>query len=209
MTIQWFRLSLTLTVAASTIGPVAQATEGATCRLEDFEAFLATLAPVKNKVELEVRPNKAVWHTGDKVRITIRSSIPGRLVLMTVDAANRVFPMYPSSSTGTVSDIIRPGHPVTLPSSEDNYAFEAQPPYGSSRLIAIVRPISVEKLPLECVQQAWTQGTAAKLIHQRPANAPAKTLDPMASRSLDGSVGASFPGIDGWGFSEVRYIIKR
>ena len=190
----------------------AQIAQGATCRQEDFEAFVSTLKPFAKPIELRVTPNKSTWRVGEKVRISVAAGFAGRLVLLSVDAKDVVVPLYPSANTGKVEDRITPNALITLPRPGDGYFFEAQPPLGPSRLIAIVRPLDVEALPLECAR-GLTRGEPIRLrrVGRRPSSATADPLapagDPLAQGPVDDPLAPKPTPLKGWGFAEFRYTM--
>ena len=182
------------------------------CSMDSFASFLSILTPTKSRIQLSVEPAQPNYAVGDKVRFAVASPFAGKLVLMTVDAANNVFPVFPSRATGNaVNDKIEAGKPIVLPRPAAGYYFETAPPLGPSRLIAIVRPLDRD-LPLECAR-GLTKGRPIRLIANDPSNKKgvlrthdASSRGGATSRSTTGqnAMPAAFPG---WGYAEVRYEV--
>ena len=199
------------------LGPVlvlwlnASVAHGSTCRSADFESFLTQLEPARGRLQLTVTPNRPEWTVGENVRISVTSPVSGRLVLISIDADGKVYPLFPSAATGRkVDDTVAAGQPVTLPPPAAGYAFQAQPPLGESRLIAIVRPAGA-RLPLTCAE-GLTRGQSIRLVESAkptpdPMAGPAKAsvADPMAGRKTKKGARRRLPG---WGLATFSYRIK-
>ncbi len=181
-------LGLTAGVFAA---PAEAAPSRGVCDLGRFESWLTQLKAAKGHVTLTVQPNRTKWKVGESAKIRVQSSVSGRLLLMTIDAKNNVFPIYPSETTG-MTDEIEANRPVVLP-HDDSYTFRVDPPVGKSRLIAIVRPDGVPSFALGCTK-ALTKGRSVKLERK-------KKVDPFSgpSRSKD--------EWEGFALAEFRYTV--
>jgi hypothetical protein len=185
---------LALAVAGANMAPAHSQTNTAKCRLEDFEQYLEVIRPPVENLTLKVTPNRTTWRLGEKARFEVTSKVGGRLLLMSVDSAGLVFPIFPNPDLQPgETGIIEPGDTITVPGDGAGYEIDAQPPLGASRIIAIVRPID-RPIRLDCLQ-ALESGQSVSLT-QGPSAAP-------------GALGAPPAGPREWGVAEFRFTVTR
>ena len=90
-------------------------------------------------VRVEIRPSAKV-PVGDEIEVVVESDRAGKLVLLDVDTAGRLYQLFPNrlSVQAGVSERIRPGERVSLPGRQSGLRVQAMPPVGRGMLVAVV-----------------------------------------------------------------------
>lgn len=158
-----------------------------TCAAEHVDSFLRDLSSLaKGELELAVSPAKETYALEEEIRIRLRSSIAGRLTLISIDSAGEASVIFPNRSFNERdSNRIEAGAEIELPSAGAGFKLVTQPPLGPSRLVAIVRPADRE-IPLECAE-GLDQGKGFAIVatmQGAPAPAPPVSAADWAFREL-------------------------
>ena len=167
-----------------------------TCDYDRFQTWLRQLQSDEGRITLEVEPNKKTYQVGERVRFKVQSPFAGRLLLMTIDANNVVFPVYPSVASGELKDGIKADQPMWFPHKR-GYAFRTDEPVGSSRLIAIVRPPDVASFTLSCTT-GLSRGKPTKLEKSRPRRRKRRRRPKPVVKSRRKKR---------WGYAEFKYTV--
>lgn len=167
----------------------SQPLQGPTCSSEEFELFLANLAPVEGRISLTMAPNKTRWRVGESATVSVVSPFGGELLLLSVDSMGTVFPLYPLPNSDGLGEPgeIKASTPVVLPPNGMEYVMQA--PEGSSRLVAIVHPKG-RNLPLRCAQ------AVVRDLEKRPRSSSVEAEQQPLPKVLDG-----------WGYATFSYAI--
>ncbi len=162
-----------------------------TCAAEQVDSFLRDLSTLaKGELALSVSPAKTSYALEEDIRIHLRSSIAGRLILISIDSAGEASVIFPNSSFNERdSNRIEAGTEIDIPSAGAGFKLVTQPPLGQSRLIAIVRPADRD-IPLECAE-GLDQGKGFTIVASAQA-APATAPQVSAAD---------------WSFRELRYRV--
>ncbi len=90
-------------------------------------------------VRVEIRPGAKV-PVGDEIEVVVESDRAGKLVLLDVDTAGRLYQLFPNrlSVQAGVPERIRAGERVSLPGTQSGLRVQAMPPVGRGMLIAVV-----------------------------------------------------------------------
>ena len=160
------------------------------------------LGQAEGRVDVGLRGGRSV-KLGDQIIFEITSRVPGRLILVDINAAGEVTQIFPNRflaneaaamiGTGVIVNVPGPGYGFS--------GFKAVEPTGRGQLIALVVP---ESAPLD---------RFAQVIEQRskgfePVNAPGAYITQIVeqARALARANGA---GAEAWAFAIADYEIVR
>lgn len=164
-----------------------------TCTAEEVDSFLRDLASLaKGELALAVSPAKERYALDDEIRIRLRSSIAGRLTVLSIDSAGEASVIFPNRNfSERDSNRIEAGTGIELPGARAGFKLVTQPPLGPSRLIAIVRPTNRD-IPLECAE-GLDEGKGFAIVAAAP-----KPHQVSPKRQVSAA---------GWAFRELRYVV--
>ena len=161
-----------------TILPDAPEAPAAT-RTPDFSMTRLELLNSTIKVEnpagvsVDVIPKLEV-PAGSKIGFRIATQRVGYVILLDVDASGRLTQIFPSPTAAThglrdATNLIKPGHPLTIPQLGTPYAgFVADPPAGIAMVVALLsdKPVQVVDLP-DTPPPAFAPGDTLKYVRDQ------------------------------------------
>ena len=132
------------------------------------------------------------------------SPIPGRLLLLDVNAAGELTQIFPNQfATNDAISLVQAKQPILVPGAGYGFSgFRAVEPLGRGRLLAIVMP---QSLPSE--QRAHVRAETVRGF--KPVQAPIEYLDRILQQATLASRDASSSGtgMSSWGFALSDYEI--
>lgn len=166
--------------------------------IEDGIARLrGVLASAEGRVRTEIRGGSKL-RLGDQIVFNVRSDVPGRLVLIDVNAAGEVTQIFPNRFTPGDTARLSAGTSLTVPGVGYGFTgFKAVEPAGKGRIIAVVVPdnLPVEKLGL--VQAERTRGF-------EPVSTPTAYFAQLITEAT-----ADKGRLDGWALAISEYEITQ
>ncbi len=192
------------TVAAVQAPVAASAPTSSTATVPDVKASIGRLSEVlrsaDGRVVVKLRGGNSV-KLGNQIVFEVTSTVPGRLVLVDVNAAGEVVQIFPNSFVST-EQAARIAKDTMLEIPGPGYGFsgfKAVEPVGRGTLIVMVQPDTVSgNLPL--VAEQSSKGF-------QPVAAPNAYLEQLIIYATSGTkTGAT---ADGWGYARVEYEIMR
>ena len=197
-------------------GPLTDAAPGLTAndksRLSgsELEAGLtqlqSLLGQTRGKVDLFIDDDNRI-RLGERLKFQVRSSIAGRLALIDINAHGEVALIFPNQHVKSPKiGLIGAGTPINVPDTGYGFpAFEAVPPVGKSRMIALVTPDNFQIERFLATAKIRTKGFA-------PVAAPANYFMRFI-RQIEHFLGVTRAGAaadtTGWAMSVVEYEITR
>lgn len=128
---------------------------------------------------------------GARTAVSLRSDVAGRVVLLDIDADDRITLLSPAPGASTATALtITPGRSLRLPA---NGELEATPPLGSGALVALIAPSNANIGALQAVDGA--------LARRLDGGAPARLLMRLA-RAVEGRSETAE-----WGVATLPYEI--
>ena len=189
--------------------PTGAAAPGATTAnaKAEIEAALARLQGLMRAAEGRVRVGLRGGNRvrlGEQVVFEVASKVPGRLILIDLNAAGEVLQIFPNPfvSVDLVARIPAE-RTITVPGAGYGFSgFKAVEPAGRGRLIALVQPDGVSADRLALVQTQLAKGF-------EPVQAPGAYLTQLVEH-VAGSAGAKgTSGAAEWAFAVAEYEIVR
>ncbi len=158
------------------------------------------LRAAEGRAAVKLRGGNAV-KLGSQIVFEVTSTVPGKLILIDINAAGEVVQIFPNSFVAS-DQATRVQKDTTLPIPGPGYGFsgfKAVEPVGRGTLIALVQPDTVTgSLPF--IAEQTSKGF-------QPIAAPNAYLEQLISHVTGGTKGAS--AADGWGYARVEYEIVR
>jgi secreted trypsin-like serine protease len=193
--------------ARSALFDVAEALvdDEASARLVDasFAQLDELLSPATGRASVSVKGGSAI-KLGQFAEFEVKSRIPGKLVLVDINAKGEVVQLFPnkfSSARQLSADTA-----LTIPDN-GTYRFPAQEPVGKGRLVAIVVPDSFDSDALVANPERLAKGFA---VEQVPLSYLMNLIQLIRSH-----MGARGFGVEpteampNWGFASTDYEITR
>jgi hypothetical protein len=179
---------------ASATPAVAPDVKASIARLSD------ALRAANGRVAVKLRGGNTV-KLGNQIVFEATSTVPGKLILIDINAAGEVVQIFPNSFVAS-DQASRIAKDITLPIPGPGYGFsgfKAVEPVGQGTLLALVQPDTVTgTLPIITAQT--TKGF-------QPVAAPNAYLDELLRHVTGAAKGNA--AADGWGFAQVEYEIVR
>ena len=158
------------------------------------------------KVDLFIDDDNRI-RLGEQLRFKVRSSIAGRLALIDINADGEVALIFPNPYvTSPKVAVIAAGATINVPDKGYGFpAFEAVPPVGKNRMIALVTPENFQIERFLATAQIRTKGFA-------PVPAPTNYFMRFI-RQIERFIGLARSGAgattSGWAMSVVEYEITQ
>lgn len=112
-----------------------------------FKALEAQLAPAQGRIQVDIcdadsgRCGLTQLKSGEKIQLKVSSPLSGRLILIDSNADFQVLQVFPNAfESEAAKGFIMAGEPATFPDASLPFQIQAQPPFGQSRLMAILAP---------------------------------------------------------------------
>ncbi len=152
------------------------------------------------RVAVKLRGGNSV-KLGNQIVFEVTSTVPGKLILIDINAAGEVVQIFPNSFVAS-EQAARVQKDTTLPIPGPGYGFsgfKAVEPVGRGTLLALVQPDTVTgTLPIITAQT--TKGF-------QPVTAPNAYLEELLRHVTGAAKGST--AADGWGYARVEYEIVR
>jgi hypothetical protein len=137
---------------------------------------------------------------GDQVVFEVASKVPGRLIVVDINAAGEVTQIFPNRFlAGEEARLVQGGAAITVPGPGYGFSgFKAVEPVGKGRLLALVQPSSIPADRLAMVREQATKGF-------EPVNEPGSYIDQIVRQVADSVVS----GTKDWAVAITDYEITR
>jgi metacaspase-1 len=138
---------------------------------------------------------------GEQIVFEVTSTVPGKLVLLDINAAGEMVQIFPNSFA-SLAQITRIPKDTAIPIPGPGYGFsgfKAVEPLGKGTLLAVVQPDSTSG-SLALFAEHTTKGF-------QPVAAPNAYLEQLINHVTSGTKGSATA--DGWGFVRAEYEIVR
>ena len=109
---------------------------------EALDTLLARLDAPKGAVDVRIAPSTRL-RIGQRMTIEVTSRVAGTLLLIDENARREITQIYPNGRMAAGAIKLAANSTATLPPPGATYAFQALPPAGRGRLIAVVVPPEV------------------------------------------------------------------
>jgi secreted trypsin-like serine protease len=169
-----------------------------------FSQLKAELEPALGRAGVSINRGTKV-QLGEDAVFRITSQVPGRLLLIDINAEGKVAQLYPNEFSE--GKRLEAGETFTVP-DKASYRFPAQEPVGRGKLVALVVPDSFNMAALDRARRTKGFGVAAALSYfqnliQLIRNATgAKGFGLVAT-------GAGDDSLPGWALGDLDYEIVR
>ena len=175
---------------------------------EGLRQLESLLGRARGRVSIGVRGGNRV-KLGNKVVFEAASDLPGKLVILDINANREVLPLYPNKFVATAKAAgIGAGQRVTVPGPDypGFTSFQAAEPIGKGRLLALVVPEDFD------IDRFVAAATRVERGFQ-PVNDPPTYLMRMI-RQIETALGSSTRGggddeLKKWGYTMAEYEIVR
>ena len=163
----------------------------------------AVLGPAEGRIDAGLRGGNRV-RLGEQIVFEITSRVPGRLILIDLNAAGEVLQIFPNSFVPVdLVARIPAGPTITVPGAGYGFSgFKAVEPVGRGQLLALVQPDSVPAGQLPRIQAQITKGF-------EPVQAPGAYLTQLADIVASATGGAGPSKVTDWAFAVTEYEIVR
>lgn len=162
------------------------------------------LGTAEGRAKVTIKPQATV-REGEFASFEISSSVGGKLVLVDINAKGEVVQLFPSKFSN--ARLIKPNETFTIPDNA-SYRFKAVPPFGKSRLVALVAPERFDSDVLITAERQLQKGFREEAV---PLNYLQNLLK-LINDTIGGGRGFTAVKTDqlpGWGFSMADYEIAR
>ena len=161
------------------------------------------LSEADGRVEVGIRGGSRV-KLGDQVVFNIMSRVPGRLIVIDVNAEGAITQIFPNSYVRSdLAARVQANILVTVPGTGYGFTgFKAVEPIGRGRLVAIVHPERVRADRFGGVREQVPKGFQPVMDPRRYLGELVEELAAAARRE-----GSSEPDVSDWGFSVSTYEI--
>ena len=161
------------------------------------------LSPAEGRIALAIRGGNRVA-LGNQIVFDVKSTVPGQLILIDVNAAGEVTLIFPNKYLASLA-AAQIGADATISVPGPGYGFsgfQAVAPLGKGQLIALVAPTSVPSAVFAQVEAQRTKGF-------EPVKTPGPYLAQLVEqiRGVLGQNKESGKTLDAWGFAIVEYEI--
>jgi TIR domain/Domain of unknown function (DUF4384) len=164
-------------------------------------AHLGTvLRAADGRVAVKLRGGNAI-KLGEQIVFEVTSLVPGKLILIDVNAAGEMVQIFPNSFAAADQITRIPKETtISIPSAGYGFSgFKAVEPIGKGTLLAVVQPDTVSG-NLALLAEHTSKGF-------QPVAAPNAYLEQLINHITSGTKGNATA--DGWGFARIEYEIVR
>jgi metacaspase-1 len=186
--------------AVATPAPAAKTTPGTKPSLAHLAHLGTVLRAADGRVAVKLRGGNSI-KLGEQIVFEVTSAVPGKLVLLDINAAGEMVQIFPNSFA-SLEQITRIPKDTTIPIPGAGYGFsgfKAVEPVGKGTLLAVVQPDTISGT-LALFAEHTSKGF-------QPVAAPNAYLDQLIKHITSGTKGSATA--DGWGFARVEYEIVR
>ncbi len=157
----------------------------------DLEGAIARLRRSNEAAEGRVQTaikGGALVKLGQKIVFEVTSRVPGRLILIDINAAGDVRQILPNPFLGVgTGGLVQPDVPITIPGKGYSFpAFQAVEPTGRGRLISLVVPARTPGAGVRLVESELAKGLEPV---KNPAAYLSRLVEHFLALSEDGPVG--------------------
>jgi metacaspase-1 len=158
------------------------------------------LRAADGRVTVKLRGGNSI-KLGELIVFEVSSAVPGKLVLLDINAAGEMVQLFPNSFASLVQITRIPKDTaITIPGAGFGFSgFKAVEPVGKGTLLAVVQPDTING-SLALLAEHTSKGF-------RPVAAPNAYLEQLINHITSGTKGSATA--DGWGFARVEYEIVR
>ncbi len=174
---------------------------------EALDTLLDRLGSSRTLLDVRITPSSRL-RIGQRLTIEVTSGVTGTLLLIDENARKEITQIHPNRQTAAGAVKLGGNTPATLPPPGANYSFQALPPSGRGRLIAVVVPPGVSMDKPVAGQSMLARSLAAETQPASYAINLAQQLLAGSRANTDGAKRASAQeGSTGWAAGVLEYTV--